>query len=145
MEEASEQAWNQVANIQIKAVLRVFCFDLLPTFVLLSLCCPGCLFLVALASKWQCLRRPEAPVLSLQHVLELMCTNSSVDGEGKHSPDTAQLVHYGSPGVNLLPHTCLPETLPSKPMDTWDRQPGQFQKQGFWKTAHWSPLLKKWG
>lgn len=124
MEEASEQAWNQVADFQIKVFLRVVCY--LHLFSFLS--CPGCLFLVALASKWQCLRGAEAPVLStLQHMLELMRTNSSVGGEGEtftwHSSACPLCLAGSKPAALYLSAW---ESFPSKLMDTWDRKPGQF-------------------
>lgn len=124
MDEASEQAWNQVAHIQIKPFLRVFCFGLLSAFVFLSLCCPDCLFLVAVASKWQCLREAEAPVLlPLQHVLELMHTNSSVDGKREtftwHSSACPLWLAGSKPTASYLSAW---ESLPSKLMDIWGRK-----------------------
>lgn len=85
IEKVSDQAWNHVADTQIKAFLRGFCFDLLSVFVSLFLCCPGCLFLIVLTLKWQCWRGPEASVVlsPFQSVLELTCTDSSVNGEGE--------------------------------------------------------------
>lgn len=84
-EKVSDQTWNHIADTQIKAFLGGFCFSLLSVFVSLSLCCPGCLFLIVLTLKWQFWRGSEASVVlsPLQNMLELMCTDSSMNGEGE--------------------------------------------------------------
>lgn len=86
IEKVSDQAWNHVAATQIKAYLRGFCFGLLSVFVSLSLCCPGCLSLVVITLMLlQFWRGDEASVVlsPLQNMLELMCTDSFVNGEGE--------------------------------------------------------------
>lgn len=118
IEKVSDQAWNHVADTQTKAFLRGFCFGLLSVFVSLSLCCPGWLSLFVITLKWQFWRGDEASVVlpPLQNVLELMCTDSSVNGEGKTlacPPWLAQRkpVHLGElPSNWQTPGTAIPET-----------------------------------
>lgn len=118
IEKVSDQAWNHVADTQTKAFLRGFCFGLLSVFVSLSLCCPGWLSLVVITLKWQFWRGDETSVVlsPLQNVLELMCTDSSVNGEGETlacPPWLAQRkpVHLGElPSNWQTPGTAIPAT-----------------------------------
>lgn len=82
IEKVSDQTWNHIADTQIKAFLRGFSFGLLS--VSLSLCCPGCLFLIV-TLKWQFWRGDEASIVlsPLRNMLDLLCTDSSVNGEGE--------------------------------------------------------------
>lgn len=126
IEKFSDQAWNHIADTKIKAFLRGFCFGLLCIFV--SLCCPGCLFPLVITLKWQFWRGDGASVVlsPLQNMLELMCTHSSLNGEGE-----------------TLPAHRKPGRAPIKLPGTWDSKPPWSQREGFWNTAPCSPYVKE--
>lgn len=119
IEKVSDQAWNHIADTQIKAFLSGFCFGLLSVFFPLSLCCPGCLFLIV-TLKWQYWRGDEASVVlaPLQNMLELMCTDSSGNGDGetlacpeKTCPPGRGPIKWQTPGTASVSEK-LPPALP---------------------------------